>query len=151
MARRARSERATSLGARRAVRHDRHGRSARSPATGPQLPPLKSRIDLFEVTVATTADFLRSAWPDELTDVRFEIGAMPPGEWATGDVVPRWWTSAEQKRIVVFRLPIQRMSKLHRNDELHQRMMIESCVFRAAAELVGKDPWDLGPDRFRYL
>jgi hypothetical protein len=28
-------------------------------------------------------------------------------------------------------------------------MMIESCVFRAVAELLGKDPWDLAPDRYR--
>jgi hypothetical protein len=30
-------------------------------------------------------------------------------------------------------------------------MMIESCVFRAVAELLGKDPWDLAPERFRHL
>jgi len=30
-------------------------------------------------------------------------------------------------------------------------MMIEGAVFRAAAQYLGKDPWDLGPDRFRYF
>ena len=34
---------------------------------------------------------------------------------------------------------------------LHRRMMIEGAVFRAAAQYLGKDPWDLGPDRFRYF
>ena len=43
------------------------------------------------------------------------------------------------------------MSRLHRYDELHKRMMIESCVFRAVAELLGKDPWDLAPERFRHF
>jgi hypothetical protein len=43
------------------------------------------------------------------------------------------------------------MSRLHRYDDLHRRMMVESCVFRAVAELLGKDPWDLAPDRFRHL
>jgi hypothetical protein len=37
------------------------------------------------------------------------------------------------------------------NAGLHKRMMIESCVFRAVAELLGKDPWDLAPERFRHL
>lgn len=138
-------------GARRAVRHDRHGRAARSSATGPHLAPLTSRIDLFDMTVATTADFLRGAWPDELNGVRFEVGAMPPGNRSPLETVPRWWTSASERRIVLYRLPIQRMSRLHRNDDLHRRMMIESCVFRATAELIGKDPWDLGPDRFRFF
>ncbi|WP_460943134.1 metallopeptidase family protein [Okibacterium endophyticum] len=133
---------------RRAVRHDRHGRAARSLVTRPPLLPLKSRIDLFDTTVASTADFLRNAWSEELIGVRFQVADMPPGSWGPADAVPRWWTSASEKRIVLFRLPIQRMSKLHRNDEMHQRMMIESCVFRAAAELIGKDPWDLGPGNF---
>ena len=31
----------------------------------------------------------------------------------------------------------------------YRRMMIETCVFRAVAELLAKDPWDLAPDRFR--
>ncbi|MCP2031703.1 hypothetical protein L1277_001801 [Okibacterium sp. HSC-33S16] len=134
---------------RRAVRHDRHGRSQRSAATGPHLPPLKNRIDTFDMTVAAAADFLRATWPDELRNVRFEVGNMPVGE-QNGEGVARWWTSSTERRVVIYRLPIQRLSKLHRDDELHQRMMIESCVFRATAELIGKDPWDLGPDRFNF-
>ena len=43
------------------------------------------------------------------------------------------------------------LSRLHRYDDLHRRMMVESCVFRAVAELLGKDPWDLAPERFRHL
>lgn len=30
-------------------------------------------------------------------------------------------------------------------------MMIEGNVFRAAAEYLDRDPWDLGPERFRYF
>jgi hypothetical protein len=41
------------------------------------------------------------------------------------------------------------MSKLPKDDALHQQMMLESIVFRAVAELLGKDPWDLGPERLR--
>jgi len=124
---------------------------ARSSPLGPHLPPLTNRIDLFDMTVATTADYLRGAWPEELAGVRYEIAAMPAGSRGSSGAVPRWWTSAQERRVVLYRLPIQRMSRLHRNDDLHRRMMIESCVFRATAELIGKDPWDLGPDRFRFL
>ncbi|MEF2977779.1 metallopeptidase family protein [Subtercola sp. YIM 133946] len=128
---------------------NRHGRTLRSSVTGPHLPPLRTRIDLFEMTVASTADYLKGVWPDELADVVFEIGAVPLGMPAEGEAVERW--SVIGNRIILYRLPIQRLSKLHRDDELHKRMIIESCVFRAVAELLGKDPWDLAPDRFRHF
>jgi hypothetical protein len=129
---------------------DRHGRGIRSSATGPYLPPLRTRIDLFDMTVASTVEYLRSVWPDELADVSFEIGSGP-GSVMPGVGVERWSVFAAERRVVFYRLPIQRLSRLHRNDELHQRMVIESCVFRGIAELLGKDPWDLAPDRFRHF
>lgn len=128
---------------------DRHGRGLRSAVTGPYLPPLRDRIEQFDVTIAATAEYLRDIWP-ELDDVRFEVAGAPE-EALHGDHVDRWKVLIDERRIIFFRLPIQRMSKLHRNDELHRRMMVEGCVFRAVAELVGKDPWDLDPDRFRDL
>jgi hypothetical protein len=39
---------------------------------------------------------------------------------------------------------------LHIDDDLHRQMMIESVVFRGVAELLGKEPWDLGPERYRH-
>jgi hypothetical protein len=111
---------------------------------------LHNRIDLFELTVASTADYLRDLWPDDLAEVRFEIAAAP--STALGhDEVERWHVDPFRRRIVLFRVPIQRLSKLHRNDDLHRRLVVESCVFRAVAELLGKDPWDLAPDRFRHF
>ena len=104
-------------------------------------------MDRFDLAVGTAAEFLRSAWP-ELRDVEFEVGDMPPA--SDQDGIPRWAALPPEKRIVMYRLPIERLSHLHRNDELHRRMMIESCVFRAAAEYLGRDPWDLGPERFRF-
>ena len=47
---------------------DRHGRGIRSSATGPFLPPLNTRIDLFDMTVASTVDYLRSVWPDSFVE-----------------------------------------------------------------------------------
>lgn len=132
----------------RPSRHGRHGREDRSPVVRPPLPPLETRADKFDLAVGTAAEFLRSAW-SELRDVRFEVGSMPAA--SDDDGIPRWSVSTEQKRIVLYRLPIERLSHLHRDDELHRRMMIESCVFRAAAEYLDRDPWDLGPERFRFF
>ncbi|MFZ4893260.1 metallopeptidase family protein [Plantibacter sp. Mn2098] len=133
-----------------ARRRSRHGRAGRSIIVGPNLPPLTTRVDQFDLTVATTADYLRGSWPDELADVTFEVAPMPMQNTGV-DGVDRWKVNRAARTIILYRLPIQRLSKLHQNDELHQRMMVESCVFRAVAELLGKDPWDLGPDRFRFL
>jgi hypothetical protein len=132
----------------RPSRHGRHGREDRSPVVRPPLPPLDTRAERFDLVVGTAAEFLRSAW-SELREVSFEIGVLPPA--ATEDGIPRWRVLREQKRIVLYRVPIERLSHLHRDDELHRRMMIEGCVFRAAAEYLDRDPWDLGPERFRYF
>lgn len=129
-------------------RHGRHGREGRSPIVRPPLPPLETRTERFDLTVGSTAAFLRDAWP-ELRQVHFEVADMPPGPDPEG--IPRWKVFAHERRIVLYRLPIQRLSRLHRDDEPHRRMMVESCVFRAAAEYLDRDPWDLGPERFRYF
>ncbi|WP_281534098.1 hypothetical protein [Cryobacterium breve] len=94
-------------------------------ATGPFLPPLNTRIDLFDMTVASTVDYLRSVWPDQLADVAFEVAAGPYSV-IPGVGVERWAVHAAERRIVFYRLPIQRLTRLHRNDDLHRRMVIES-------------------------
>jgi hypothetical protein len=129
---------------------DRHGRGIRSAVTGPHLPPLHTRSDLFEMTVASTAEYLKDMWPDELASVTFEVAGLPSKVDAAG-VIERWHVSVPERKVILFRLPIERLARLHRHDELHRRMLIESCVFRAVAELLGKDPWDLAPERFRHL
>ncbi|HEY5223770.1 MAG TPA: metallopeptidase family protein [Microbacteriaceae bacterium] len=131
------------------IARNRHGRGARGPITGPHLPMLHNRIDFFDMTVASTADYLKGLWPRELEDVRFEVAAAPAT--ALGDdEVERWRVDPAARTVLLFRVPIQRLSKLHRNDEFHRRLLVESCVFRAVAELLGKDPWDLAPERFRH-
>jgi len=134
----------------RARGRDRHGRGVRSSVTGPFLPPLRTRIDLFDTTVASTVEYLRGVWPEELADVTFEVAAGPHSV-VSGTGVERWMVSEASRRIVFYRLPIQRLSRLHADDELHQRMIVETCVFRGVAELLGKDPWELAPDRFRHF
>ena len=120
---------------RRPARHGRHGRLGRSAVVRPPLPPLETRFERFDFVVGTAAEFLRSAW-DDLRDVSFEIADMPLGPDEGG--TPRWHIARDEKRIVLFRIPIERLSHLHRNDDLHRRMEIEGCVFRAAAESDGR-------------
>lgn len=143
------SRRVTSHRSVRGGWRDRHGRGIRSAVTGPHLPRLTTRADVFETTVVATAEYLKHLWPEELRQVSFEIAGLP-SELGRHGGLDRWWVSATERRIVIFRLPIERLAKLHRSDETHRRMLVESCVFRAVAELLGKDPWDLAPDRFRH-
>jgi hypothetical protein len=129
---------------------NRHGRGLRNVVTGPYLPPLMTRILLFESTVASMAEYLTDLWPAELADVRFEVAGLPAAGVSRGGV-DRWHVDARQRRIILYRVPIERLTHFHVRDEVHLVLVVESCVVRAVAELLGKDPWDLAPDRFRHL
>ncbi|WP_435527025.1 metallopeptidase family protein [Microbacterium aurantiacum] len=129
----------------RRSRHGRHGREGRSAVVRPPLPPLETRVERFDLAVGTAVEFLRSAWP-ELREVRFEIADMPTA--ADADGIPRWSVLSDERRIVLYRLPIERLGHPHRDDDLHRRMIVEGAVFRAAAQYLDRDPWDLGHDRF---
>ena len=145
----ARSRRVSHAPSARGGFRNRHGRGLRSSVTGPHLPVLRTRAETFESIVAETADYLRGLWPEELTDVSFEIAGIPRSASTSG--LDRWWVDAAARRVVLYRLPIERLEHLHVDDEAHQRMYVESCVFRAVADLLGKDPWDLAPDRFHHF
>ena len=138
---RRRTERAAAP--RRGARHGRHGRLGRSEVVRPPLPPLDGRVDRFDLTIGAAVEFLRGTWP-ELQEVRFEIGALPAH--ADADGIPRWHVDQAERRIVLFRIPIERLLPPGHDDGIHRRIAIESAVFRAAAEYVGKDPWEFGPD-----
>jgi hypothetical protein len=134
----------------RAAARDRHGRGIRSSVVGPHLAPLRTRVDFFDACIASAVDYLRDLWPEELERVRFEVAGVPAGE-PGADGVDRWRVSRKARTVVLYRLPIERLAHLHRDDEWHRRSYIESCVFRAVAELLGKDPWDIAPERYRHF
>lgn len=117
--------------------------------TGPRLPLLHTRTTVFEGTVAATAEYLKGLWPAELSGMRVEIASVPPKD-SVSRRLKRWDAIPSERLIILYRLPIERLARLHRNDDFHRRMLVESCVFRAVAELLGKDPWDLAPERFRH-
>ncbi len=122
----------------------------RNVVTGPYLAPLTTRIILFESTVASMAEYLTDLWPDELADVRFDVAGLPAGR-VSDEGVDRWQVDRANRRVVLYRVPIERLTRFHIRDEYHLILAIESCVVRAVAELLGKDPWDLAPDRFRHF
>jgi hypothetical protein len=136
----------------RSRHRDRHGRGLRSSAAGPHLPFLRTRVDLFDDIVASTADYLRELWPDELEGVVFEVAGLPAEPDRTR--VERWLVDRQARRVLFYRLPIERLAPAleHRSSpdgEWDHRVLVEGHVFRAVAELLGKDPWDLAPDRWR--
>lgn len=142
--------RAVRSAARRTAYRDRHGRGIRSSVTGPHLAPLVTRESFFESCVASAVDYLRALWPGELDGVSFDVAGVP-SESAGRDGIDRWKVSRRDRRVVLYRLPIERLAHLHRDDEWHRRSLIESCVFRAVAELLGRDPWEIAPERFRHF
>lgn len=100
-------------------------------------------MDRFEITVGSAVEYLRGSW-QELRDVRFEIAAMPTDD--RDDGVPRWRVDHTEGRVCLFRVPIERLLPKGHDDALHRRVAIESAVFHAAAEYVGREPWEFGPD-----
>ncbi|MGQ7310475.1 hypothetical protein ACUOFU_02130 [Microbacterium arabinogalactanolyticum] len=132
---------------RRGARHGRHGRLGRSEVVRPPLPPLDGRLDRFDVTVGSAVEYLRGAW-EELRDVRFEISAMPLHDREDG--IPRWRVDHAAQRVSLYRVPIERLLPKGHDDAMHRRVAIESAVFHAAAEYVGREPWELGPEGRDY-
>ncbi|MBN9606130.1 MAG: metallopeptidase family protein [Actinomycetales bacterium] len=130
---------------------ERHGRALRSPVTGPELPPLRTREETFDATIASAIDYLRELWPQELATLQVQVGEIPPGPPSPDEGVDRWRVDRRARRVVLYRIPIERLAHLHVDDEWHRRSYLESCVFRAVAELLGKDPWEIAPERYRHF
>jgi hypothetical protein len=123
---------------------NRHGRALRSPVTGPLLPILYSRIENFHTIVGQTLQYLRSMWPNELANLHMDFASAPP-RISESQEVERWRIHPGENRITLYRVPIQRLGRLHKNDDLHRQMAIEGAVIHAIAEYLGKEPWELGP------
>ncbi|MEN9603364.1 MAG: hypothetical protein RLZZ06_59 [Actinomycetota bacterium] len=128
------------------ARRERHGR----PPRGAMLAHLEGRSPLgfFESVVASSVEFLRNAWPEELEHLTWQVSDAPP-ILRQGDEVPRYAINREKFRITLFRIPIERLTHHRRTDKMDERFHIEQYVFLATAELIGKDPGELLPDRFK--
>lgn len=127
---------------------DRHGRGIRAWVTGPYLPPLRHRDEEFEALVAHALHHLQDSWPEELSGARFDIAPMPPS--AGPDGIRRFSVDRAANRVTYYRTPIERLGHQHEDDEVQRRSIIESQVIRGVAELMGRDPWDISPERYRH-
>lgn len=128
----------------------RHGRrDPRSSITGPGLPNPDARITRFERQARGALDLLFAAFPADLHGVSVSFVSVPR-EIGTGEEPLFWTVDRKARTILLYRLPIQRARGLHVDDEEHRRMFVEHCVYRAVAEFLERDPWDLLPGRFDH-
>ena len=132
----------------RGSHRDRHERGLRRPILAGLFRVGDSRLASFGQIVSGTCDYLKAAWPNELDKLRWRIVDAPALAKNT-DEVARWSVNKEAFEISIYRLPIERMGHSRRPDALDERMHIEQYVFTAVGELIGKDPWELIPDRYR--
>lgn len=131
----------------RGSNRDRHGRGIRQPLLS-NLFRAGRRTNGFEQIVSGTCEYLKNAWPDELADLKWQVIDTPSMN-SESQGVRRWAVKPETMTIVIYRIPIERLGHHRRTDALHERMHIEEFVFAAVGQLVGKDPWDLVPERYR--
>lgn len=137
--------------ARARSRGSRHGREIRSSLAGPVLPFLSSRETRFEDVAADAVDYVQAMWPVELRDVVFRWADMPPRAIASRiEEVPEWQVDPVRRIVTIYRLPLQRLPRVHVDDAWHRQVAVEGAVFRAVAELLGRDPWEVAPDRWRH-
>lgn len=120
-------------------RRDRHGRGLRRPVHSKVFRRGMGGESFFEQVVEETCEYLKEAFPEELGNLICKIEDLPALA-GNLDEVQRYEINQEKHLITLYRIPIQRMNKVKYSDP---QMQIERVVFSAAAELIGKDPWDL--------
>lgn len=129
------------------MRRDRHGRGIRQTILSRFLLNARRGSD-FEQIVAGACEYLQGLWPDELAELQWQVQDAPV-IGADAKSVRRWAVRRDQMTIVLYRLPIERLGHYRRTDELQERIRIEENVFAAVGHLIGKDPWELVPGRYR--
>ncbi len=125
----------------------RHGRSPRSDVRGIAAVGAGGRNVAFADIAKDVVNYLCDTQPRLMHDIQVEMTLLPSSERADG--IPRRWTALRsERRVILYRLPIERGAKLHRNDEWHRRNNIETVVIEAIADVIDIDPYDLAPNRY---
>lgn len=125
----------------------RHGRQLRSDVRGIAAIGNGGRNTSFAEIAKDVVNYLCDAQPTLMHDIQVEMTLLPSAERADG--VPRRWTALRsERRVILYRLPIERGSKLHRQDDWHRRNNIETTVIEAIADLIDIDPYELAPNRY---
>lgn len=134
----------------RGLARGRHGRGIRSSLAGRYLPRLSGRALDFELAADDTANYVRAVAPELMRGVEVEVARMPQGN-LNDDGVDRWRIEAAPGgggRIVLFRVPTERFETLHCDDPIHLRALVERTLLDAIADLHGREPWEVAPDRY---
>lgn len=126
--------------------HGRSRRGLRSLVSGPIVSAKRKRSQGFSDTVEAMVDYLKKLAPDELDGLTVVIHAMPDQPLGVRGV-SRYHVDKKTKTIRFFRIPIERLGHHHPGDRWYERMVVESVVIKAVAELIGVDPWRLMPGR----
>lgn len=117
----------------------RHGRELRSSVAGPYLPQLTGRIPRFFQVVTETVTFLHAAAPDLMDGVSVTIGSMPPADISGPDATGLWGLDRPLKRVVIYRVPVERMARVSLSNPADQplyREYVERVVMSAVNELL---------------
>ena len=122
----------------------------RSAVTGPQLPLTSTRESLFVDWVSDAAAHAKSLWPEELATVRFRLSDVPRDLPQDVHRVPLWHVDRDADVITLFRVVYERMLRPQLEGDWHERFTVEGAVYRAVAEYLGRDPWEVAPDRYQH-
>lgn len=90
--------------------------------------------------------YLRKAAPEYLAGVDVRFAALPR-EVRSPHGIDRFQVTGPRE-ITIFRVPLERLEKLHCDDPVHVRALAELTVLEALAELHGREPWNIAPDRY---
>lgn len=117
----------------------RHGRELRSSVAGPYLPQLTGRIPRFFQVVTETVGFLQAVAPDLMEDVSVTVAGMPPAYAMGQDAARLWGLDRTLKRVVIYRVPVERMARVSLSDPADQPMFreyVERVVMSGVNELL---------------
>ena len=125
----------------------RHGRGPRSNPRGLTAISKMNRNKMFVDTAQDVMRYLMDTRPDLMNGISVDMALLPMDDIAPGGG-GRWTATPARRHVVLYRLPIERLTRLHRADDWHRRNNIETTVIEAIAELLAMDPYDLAPGRY---
>ena len=95
----------------------------------------KTDMSYFEQIVASTCQYMRAQWPEELLQLKWVVEDAGP---LTDDGALKFAVDRETMTITLYRIPIERLIHNHRTDPVDERMHIEHLVFEAVEEMMGR-------------
>ncbi len=95
----------------------------------------KTGMSYFEQIVASTCQYMRAQWPEELQQLKWQVEDAGP---LSEDGALKFAVDRETMTITLYRVPIERLMHNHRADPVDERMHIEHLIFEAVEEMMGR-------------